>query len=72
MAFRKHLGLTPAEVIRRQRVHGIRAELREGAGADGVQKTAARWGMANRSTLAHTYRQLFSESPTATLRGENA
>jgi len=69
MAFRKHLGLTPAELIRHQRMQGVRNDLCADGGADGVLKTAARWGMANRSTLAHGYRQVFHESPTATLRG---
>jgi AraC-like DNA-binding protein len=72
MAFRKHLGMTPAELIRHHRMQGIRNDLRDGGGTGGVLKTAARWGMANRSTLAHGYRQLFSESPTATLRGQAA
>jgi AraC-like DNA-binding protein len=72
MAFRKYLGMTPAELIRHHRMQGIRNDLTDGAGTDGVLKTAARWGMANRSTLAHGYRQLFSESPTATLRGQTA
>jgi AraC-like DNA-binding protein len=71
MAFRKHLGMTPAELIRHHRMQGIRKDLTDGTGSDGVLKTAARWGMANRSTLAHGYRQLFSETPTATLRGGN-
>lgn len=69
MAFRKHLGMTPAELIRHHRMQGIRKDLTEGAGSGSVLKTAARWGMANRSTLAHGYRQVFSETPTATLRG---
>jgi transcriptional regulator GlxA family with amidase domain len=69
MAFRKHLGLTPAELIRRHRMEGIRNDLRDSTGAGNVLKTAERWGMSNRSTLAHGYRQLFSETPTGTLRG---
>jgi transcriptional regulator GlxA family with amidase domain len=72
MAFRKHLGMTPAELIRHHRMQGIRNDLCDGGGAGGVLKTAARWGMANRSTLAHGYRQLFAETPTATLRGRAA
>jgi AraC-like DNA-binding protein len=68
-AFRKYLGMTPAELIRHRRMQGIRNDLREGTGNAGVLDTAVRWGMANRSTLAHSYRQQFSETPTATLRG---
>jgi AraC-like DNA-binding protein len=68
-AFRKYLGMTPAELIRYRRMSGIRNDLLDQGGAHGVLDTAARWGMANRSTLAHSYRQQFSETPTATLRG---
>lgn len=69
MAFRSHLGMTPAELIRRRRMDRIRTELREGSQQDGVLAVASRWGMTNRSTLAQNYRQQFDESPTAMLRG---
>ena len=69
MAFRKHLGLTPAEFIRQRRMEGIRRDLRESAGREGVLQTASRWGLSNRSTLAHGYRRCFAETPTGTLRG---
>ncbi len=66
MAFRTHLGLTPAEVIRRLRMTCIRTELQHLSGRDSVLSVASRWGMANRSTLAQNYRQQFGETPTAT------
>lgn len=66
MAFRANLGLTPAEVIRKLRMACIRTELQQMAGRDSVLAVAARWGMANRSTLAHNYRQQFGETPSAT------
>ncbi|MDH0866044.1 helix-turn-helix transcriptional regulator [Mitsuaria sp. GD03876] len=66
MAFRSHLGLTPAEVIRKLRMACIRTELQQMAGRDSVLAVAARWGLANRSTLAHNYRQQFGETPSAT------
>ena len=69
MAFRTHLGMTPAELIRHHRMEHIRTDLVAGAGRSSVLQTAARWGMTNRSTLAHSYRQQFAETPTATLRG---
>ncbi|NRF68495.1 helix-turn-helix transcriptional regulator [Aquincola sp. S2] len=68
MAFRTYVGMTPAQLIRHMRMEGIRSELRDGGGRASVLKTAARWGMSNRSTLAHAYRQQFAETPTATLR----
>lgn len=66
MAFRSHLGLTPAEVMRKLRMACIRTELQQMAGRDSVLAVAARWGMGNRSTLAHNYRQQFGETPSAT------
>ncbi len=69
MTFRRYLGVTPAELIRHRRMQGIRDDLCDGTGGTSVLKTAERWGMSNRSTLAHGYRQMFSETPTHTLRG---
>ncbi|MCW7540296.1 helix-turn-helix transcriptional regulator [Aquabacterium sp. A7-Y] len=69
MAFRTYLGMTPAELIRSRRMQRIRDELRNGAGQEGVLAVATRWGLTNRSTLAHNYRQQFDETPSATLRG---
>jgi AraC-like DNA-binding protein len=71
MAFRTHLGVTPAEMIRRHRMEHIRQDLCNSGGRASVQKTAERWGMTNRSTLAHNYRECFAETPTATLRGRS-
>jgi AraC-like DNA-binding protein len=69
LAFNKHLGMTPAEVIRKIRMEHIHAELIEDSTDVGVLEVAARWGVTNRSTLAHRYRQMFSETPTDTRRG---
>ncbi len=66
MAFRNHLGLTPAELLRKLRMACIRTELQQMAGRDSVLAVASRWGMGNRSTLAHNYRQQFGEAPSAT------
>lgn len=72
MAFRAHLGMTPAELIRRRRMERIRDEL-QAVGVHGartsVQEVAERWGVSNRSTLAQNYRQLYTESPSQTLQG---
>lgn len=72
-AFRTHLGMTPAEVMRRQRVERIRADLlrTEGCGPN-VIETAARWGIRNRSTLVASYRKQFRETPADTLARREA
>lgn len=69
LAFRNHLGLTPAELIRTRRMERIREDLRTHAGEHAVLDLAARWGVKNRSTLVHNYRARFAETPTQTLKG---
>jgi AraC-like DNA-binding protein len=69
LAFRAHLGVTPAELIRTRRVENIHQELQGQAGDAGVLEVASRWGVRNRSTLVHNYRTRFDETPTQTLRG---
>ncbi len=68
-AFRSFLGLSPTELIRRQRMDRIRAELTDGAtpGDRGVLSAASRWGVENRSTLVNGYRKQFHEAPSETL-----
>lgn len=69
LAFRAHLGVTPAELIRTRRVENIHQELQERGAEAGVLEVASRWGVKNRSTLVHSYRSRFDETPTQTLRG---
>ncbi|MFP6560935.1 helix-turn-helix domain-containing protein [Paraburkholderia sp. B3] len=68
-AFRSLLGLSPRELIRRERMERIRAELMNGAaqGDGSVLRAASRWGVENRSTLVHGYRKQFHEAPSETL-----
>jgi AraC-like DNA-binding protein len=66
MAFRSHLGLTPAELVLRLRMAGIRTELQRVPGRESVLAVAHRWGLNSRSALTQNYRQRFGESPTAT------
>jgi len=68
MAFRLHLGMTPAELIRRRRMEAIRAELPCTSGRESILDVATRWGMGSRSTLTQNYRQQFGEAPSTTLR----
>jgi AraC-like DNA-binding protein len=66
LAFHKHLGMTPAEVIRERRMANIRADLLDAGAKGSVLQVAARWGVTNRSTLAHRYKQLYAQSPSQT------
>ena len=71
LAFRSHLGMTPAELIRTRRMERIRDELRDDTrGRSGVREVASRWGITNRSTLISNYRSSFDETPSQTRRGQ--
>ncbi|EEF23976.1 Regulatory protein hrpB, putative, partial [Ricinus communis] len=69
--FKRFLGLSPSEVIRRQRMERIRAELMEhpdGSNAS-LLGVANRWGVQHRSTLTNGWRKQFHEAPTEILKG---
>ncbi len=69
-AFRRSLGLSPTELIRRLRMERIRGELLDDSlnGERTVLTTANKWGVQNRSTLLNNYRKQFHEAPSETLR----
>ena len=69
MAFRTHLGMTPAELIRTRRAEGVRSELCASAGDQRLDELAQRWGLRNRATLSSIYRNRFAETPAQTLKG---
>lgn len=59
LAFRNHLGMTPAELIRRERVRRIEGEMEEANATGGrvhMLDVASRWGISNRSTLANAFK----------------
>jgi AraC-like DNA-binding protein len=68
-AFKSFLGLTPTELIRRQRMERIRAELTHGSHGNGrgVLGAARKWGVESRSVLVNGYRKQFHEAPSETL-----
>jgi AraC-like DNA-binding protein len=68
LAFKTHLGITPSELIRRQRMEHIRDELMaDDTLAPSVLQIANRWGVQHRSTLLNGYRKMFNETPSETL-----
>ncbi|RKP44653.1 helix-turn-helix transcriptional regulator [Trinickia fusca] len=67
-AFKTYLGLSPSQLIRRQRMERIHDELtREDGCATSVLEVANKWGVQHRSTLVNGYRKLFHEAPSETL-----
>lgn len=68
-AFKTFLGVSPTELIRRQRMERIRAELLNDPSVSdrNVLNAATKWGVHNRSTLVSGYRKQFHEAPSETL-----
>jgi AraC-like DNA-binding protein len=68
-AFTRELGQSPAQVLRRIRLDGARADLRA-AGPDATVAMVARaWGFTHPQRFADAYRRAFGERPSETLRG---
>jgi AraC-like DNA-binding protein len=69
--FRRHLGTTPTQYMRRVRLHYAHQDL---VGGDRVHNTvaaiAAKWGFAHTGRFAVQYRQTYGRSPHTTLRDE--
>jgi transcriptional regulator GlxA family with amidase domain len=65
-AFRRQLGCTPSDYLRRIRLDLARQALREGS-ATSVGDVAARFGFHNPGRFAAEYRGLFDENPRQTL-----
>jgi AraC-like DNA-binding protein len=68
--FRRHLGVTPMEHVRLRRLAAVHDELARADGTDGltVAATARRWGFAHLGRFAWSYRTIYGESPSQTLR----
>ena len=65
-AFRKHLGCSPLDYVRRVRLDLARGVLRDGSRTS-VSDAAARFGFHNPGRFASEYRQVFDENPRQTL-----
>jgi AraC-like DNA-binding protein len=65
IAFKNFLGLSPTQVIRRERMERIRSDLL--TSDRGVLDTANKWGIRSRSALVSGYRKQFNEAPSETL-----
>lgn len=65
-AFRKHLGCSPLDYVRRVRLDLARASIRNGARLS-VSEAAAKFGFHNPGRFASDFRQVFDENPGQTL-----
>ena len=66
-AFRRELGCTPLDYIRRVRLDLVRQALRDGSTV-AVSEAAAKYGFHNPGRFASDYRQVFDENPGQTLQ----
>ncbi|BBZ45337.1 helix-turn-helix transcriptional regulator [Mycobacterium parmense] len=67
--FRRQLGTTPTEYMRRLRLNRAHQELTAGSTATTtVTEIAQRWGFAHTGRFAVLYRQTYGQSPHTTLR----
>jgi AraC-like DNA-binding protein len=67
-AFRRHLGITPTEYLRRVRLDHAHRELLAADPTSGatVTEVAARWGFLHPGRFAHYYRRAYGRSPQRT------
>jgi AraC family ethanolamine operon transcriptional activator len=68
LAFRTHLGTTPKAHLKMLRLNAVRRGLKTAPAGTGVMDVAARWGFFHAGWFSQDYRQMFGESPSATLR----
>jgi transcriptional regulator GlxA family with amidase domain len=68
--FRRHLGTTPLEYLRRVRLDCAHRELQAAdPSVDTVTAIAGRWGFAHAGRFSSVYKQVFGRPPSRTLRG---
>lgn len=67
--FRRDLGLTPHDYLRRIRLDRVREDLRHAdPGSVTVSEVARRWGFAHLGRFSASYAERFGEQPRSTLR----
>jgi transcriptional regulator GlxA family with amidase domain len=68
--FRRHLGTTPLEYLRRVRLDHAHRDLQAAdPTVDTVTAIAGRWGFTHAGRFSNIYKQAFGRSPSRTLRG---
>ena len=67
-AFKKYLGESPTEVLRRRRIERIHGALLNISNSTLIMDVAKKYGINNRTTLTSGYRKLYAELPSQTLK----
>ena len=67
--FRRHLGVSPLEYLRRIRLERAHRDLQAANPAvDTVNAIAGRWGFTHAGRFSMAYKQMFGRPPSTTLR----
>ncbi len=68
--FREHLGVSPMQYLRDERLRRVHEDLTgsDPARRPTVAEVASRWGFTHLGRFAHDYRSRYGESPSTTLR----
>jgi AraC family ethanolamine operon transcriptional activator len=70
-AFRERFELSPKAYMLARRLDGVRAELRQNRDGQSITSVANDWGFNHLSRFAASYRRLFGELPSQTMRAGN-
>ncbi|PZV04092.1 MAG: hypothetical protein DCF23_07280 [Cyanobium sp.] len=68
LAFRRHMGCTPMQWVKRCRLQKARERLLHSAPGDSVGGVAQRLGFANAASFSRDFTRLYGEKPSALLR----
>ena len=66
--FRRFKGASPKACLKSIRMRGVHRELLEARGSDDITSIAQRWGFSHLGRFANSYRRIFGELPSQTLR----
>ncbi len=66
--FKKYLGESPAEILRRRRIERIHGALLNTSTSTLIMNVAKKYGINNRTTLTSGYRKLYARLPSQTLK----
>src|SRR5262249_16837118 len=71
-SFRSQLGVSPNRFLLASRLNGVYRDIRSSSSPILIRQIAARWGFWHMGRFASYYRELFGESPSATVRAARA
>jgi AraC-like DNA-binding protein len=70
--FRDKTGISPMDYLCLRRLHGVRNDLRSGAGSASIKTVAFKWGFWHLGRFSAEYRRIFGELPSETRRNHHS